>query len=47
LMRALTARVERPAALVVYDEFRLRLRDALGVAPGPQLLALHSALVMR
>ncbi len=47
LMRALDARGEGPAALVVYDEFRLRLRDALGVAPGPQLLALHSALVMR
>ncbi len=47
LMRALDARGERPAALVVYDEFRLRVRDALGVAPGPQLLALHSELVMR
>ena len=47
LMRALDARGERPAALVVYDEFRLRLREALGVAPGPQLLALHSELVMR
>jgi DNA-binding SARP family transcriptional activator len=47
LMRALDARGERPAALIVYDEFRLRLRDALGVAPGPQLLALHSELVMR
>jgi SARP family transcriptional regulator, regulator of embCAB operon len=47
LMRALDARGERPAALVVYDEFRLRLRETLGVAPGPQLLALHSALVTR
>ena len=47
LMRALDARGERPAALVVYDDFRLRLREALGVAPGPQLLALHSELVMR
>ena len=47
LMRALDARGERPAALVVYDEFRLRLREALGVAPGPQLLALHSEIVMR
>ncbi len=47
LMRALDALGERPAALVVYDEFRLRLREALGVAPGPQLLALHSELVMR
>ena len=47
LMRALDARSERPAALVVYDEFRLRLREALGVAPGPQLLALHSEIVMR
>jgi DNA-binding SARP family transcriptional activator len=47
LMRALDARGERPAALVVYDEFRLRLREALGVAPGPELLALHSEIVMR
>jgi DNA-binding SARP family transcriptional activator len=47
LMRALDARGERPAALLVYDEFRLRLREALGVAPGPRLLALHSELVMR
>jgi SARP family transcriptional regulator, regulator of embCAB operon len=47
LMRALDARGERPAALVVYDEFRLRLREALGVPPGPQLLVLHSALVIR
>jgi len=47
LMRALDARGERPAALVVYDEFRLRLREALGVVPGPQLLELHSELVMR
>ena len=47
LMRALDARGERPAALLAYDEFRLRLRDALGLAPGAQLLALHSELVMR
>ena len=47
LMRALDARGERPAALVAYDEFRLRLREALGVAPGPRLVALHSELVMR
>jgi DNA-binding SARP family transcriptional activator len=47
LMRALDARGERPAALVVYDEFRLRLRETLGVAPGPQLLALHSEIVTR
>lgn len=47
LMRALDARGERPTALVVYDQFRLRLREALGVAPGPQLLALHSELVTR
>jgi DNA-binding SARP family transcriptional activator len=47
LMRALDARGERPAALVVYDQFRLRLRDALGVTPGPQLLALHSEIVTR
>ncbi len=47
LMRALDARGERPAALLVYDQLRLRLRDSLGVAPGPQLLALHSELLMR
>jgi DNA-binding SARP family transcriptional activator len=47
LMRALDARGERPAALLAYDEFRLRLRETLGVAPGPALLALHSEIVMR
>jgi DNA-binding SARP family transcriptional activator len=47
LMRALDARGERPAALVVYNEFRLRLRETLGVAPGPQLLALHSEILMQ
>jgi SARP family transcriptional regulator, regulator of embCAB operon len=47
LMRALDERGERPAALVIYEELRLRLREALGVAPGPQLLALHSELLMR
>jgi SARP family transcriptional regulator, regulator of embCAB operon len=47
LMRALIARCERPAALVAYDEFRTRLRDELGVAPGPRLLALHSEIVIR
>ncbi|MGD1056006.1 MAG: BTAD domain-containing putative transcriptional regulator [Solirubrobacteraceae bacterium] len=47
LMRALDARGERPAALLAYDEFRLRLREALGIAPDPQLLALHSEIVMR
>jgi DNA-binding SARP family transcriptional activator len=47
LMRALDARGERPAALLAYEELRLRLRDALGVAPGPQLLALHSEIVLR
>jgi SARP family transcriptional regulator, regulator of embCAB operon len=47
LMRALDARGERPAALIAFDEFRLRLREAIGVAPGPQLLALHSELLMR
>jgi len=47
LMRALIARCERPAALVAYDQFRTRLREALGVAPGPQLLALHSEIVTR
>jgi DNA-binding SARP family transcriptional activator len=46
LMRALDALGERPAALLVYDELRLRLREALGVAPGPRLLELHSELVM-
>jgi SARP family transcriptional regulator, regulator of embCAB operon len=47
LMRALDARGERPAALVAYDEFRLRVREALGIAPGPALLAFHSELVKR
>jgi DNA-binding SARP family transcriptional activator len=47
LMRALDARGERPAALLAYEQLRVRLREALGVAPGAQLLALHSELVLR
>jgi len=47
LMRALDARGERPAALLAFDEFRGRLREHLGVAPGPQLVALHSEILMR
>jgi SARP family transcriptional regulator, regulator of embCAB operon len=47
LMRALDARGERPAALLAYEELRLRLREALGVAPGPRLLALHAEIVVR
>ena len=47
LMQALDARGERPAALLAYDELRLRLRESLGVAPGPRLLDLHSQIVLR
>ncbi len=47
LIRALDARGERPAALLAYEGLRLRLRETLGVAPGPQLLALHSEIVVR
>ena len=47
LMRALDARGERPAALLAYEALRLRLGEALGIAPGPPLLELHSDLVVR
>jgi SARP family transcriptional regulator, regulator of embCAB operon len=47
LMRALDARGERPAALLAFERLRQRLREDLGVVPGPQLLALHSELVIR
>jgi DNA-binding SARP family transcriptional activator len=47
LMAALDASGERPAALLAYDEFRVLLRESLAVAPGPQLLALHSEILKR
>jgi len=47
LMRALDARGERPAALLAYDEFRLRLREGVGVSPGPELVELHSEILLR
>ncbi len=45
LMRALRARGNHAEALRVFDDLRTLLRDELGVAPGPQLLALHAELL--
>ncbi|MGI5207813.1 BTAD domain-containing putative transcriptional regulator [Spirillospora sp. CA-108201] len=44
-MRALY-RAGRPAeALAAYDDLRVRLRDDLGLAPSPDLAALHAAIL--
>jgi DNA-binding SARP family transcriptional activator len=45
LMRALAARGDRAAALAVFAQLRRTLRDHLGVSPGPQVAALHQALL--
>ncbi|MCK2213488.1 AAA family ATPase [Actinomadura sp. ATCC 31491] len=41
LMRALTARGRRGAALVVFERIRTALADELGADPGPELRAAH------
>jgi DNA-binding SARP family transcriptional activator len=45
MMRALTAKGNVAEALQVYEEFRIRLRDELGVDPGPSVQALHLRLL--
>ena len=45
LMRALDARGDRAAALAVFAQLHRTLRDHLGVSPGPQIAALHHALL--
>lgn len=45
LMRALVAREEPAAASAVFDQLRQRLRDELGMAPSPELIALHDELL--
>ncbi|QMU68410.1 BTAD domain-containing putative transcriptional regulator [Streptacidiphilus sp. P02-A3a] len=44
-LRALSAAGRAPEALLGYEEFRLRLADALGTDPGPALRALHATLL--
>lgn len=44
-LRALTASGNRAEALLAYDVLRGRLRDELGVDPGPELQALHRELL--
>lgn len=45
LMRALDARGDRSAALAVYARLRETLREELGVAPGPEVAAVHGRLL--
>ena len=45
LIAVLRARGNTADALRAYDEVRVLLRDELGVAPGPELQALHTALL--
>src|SRR4051794_23417083 len=45
LIRALAARGNVAEALRAYEEVRTLLRDELGTAPGPELMALHRELV--
>jgi DNA-binding SARP family transcriptional activator len=45
LLQVLRRRGNVAEALFAYDEFRGLLRDELGSAPGPQLLALHAELL--
>ena len=44
-LRALSAAGRTPEALLGYEEFRLRLAEALGTDPGPALRALHATLL--
>ncbi|WP_235431942.1 BTAD domain-containing putative transcriptional regulator [Nocardiopsis sp. RV163] len=45
LITALWRDNERARALSVYEEFRARLADELGVDPGPELTALHTRIL--
>ena len=45
LMRTLAARGNVAEALRAYDELRVRLRDELGIAPGPEAQEVHRSLL--
>ena len=45
LMEALVASGNRAEALVAYESLRLRLREDLGISPGPDLQQLHARLL--
>ena len=47
LMQALAARGNVAEALQVYEGARMRLRDELGIPPGPAIHALHATLLGR
>ena len=46
LLLTLDAAGRRNDAIRAFDDFRSRLRDALGTRPGPQLVALNAALLI-
>ena len=45
LMEVLAARGEIAAALQVYEQLRVRLRDELGITPGAAIRAMHEKLL--
>ncbi len=45
LIRVLMARGNQAEAMLAFEEVRALLRDELGTAPGPELLALHERLL--
>ena len=45
MMEVLAARGDVAEALQVYEQLRVRLRDELGIAPGPAVRALHERLL--
>ena len=47
LMRVLDARGDPAEAVRVYEELRQRLRDELGIAPGPNTRELHARILLR
>src|SRR6185437_9110812 len=46
LLLTLDAAGRRNDAIRAFDDFRTRLRDALGTRPGPDLVALNAALLV-
>jgi SARP family transcriptional regulator, regulator of embCAB operon len=47
LMRVLDARGNAPEATQTYEQLRVRLRDGLGITPGPATRELHARILLR